>query len=112
MRVESLATEQSIPHNYLVQILIELKNAGIVRSQRGKDGGYWLARSPDDITIADVLQHIHGRVFEPPSADSQCPAELRESWSQIQRALDEAAGAISFQQMVEAGRQEQEMYYI
>ena len=39
VRVEALAREQSIPQNYLVQILIELKASGIVRSQRGKEGG-------------------------------------------------------------------------
>ncbi len=111
VRVESLANEQSIPQNYLVQILIELKTSGIVRSQRGKDGGYLLARSPGEITLADVLQCVHGRVFEP-SGDSRCPAELREGWLQIQEALDAAAGAISFQQMREAAKEEPEMYYI
>ena len=112
IRVESLAKEQSIPQNYLVQILIELKSADIVRSQRGKDGGYLLARDPSEVTLGDVLHCIHGTVFEPPQGDSACPEELRIQWRQVQAAVDQAAGSISFRQIVDAANQDQEMYYI
>ncbi|HEX3716879.1 MAG TPA: Rrf2 family transcriptional regulator, partial [Verrucomicrobiae bacterium] len=44
--VEEMASAQGIPPNYLVQILLELKSAQIVKSQRGKEGGYMLARPP------------------------------------------------------------------
>ncbi len=111
LRAETLAQEQSIPYHFLVRILIELKSGGIVRSQRGKEGGYLLAREPDDITLADVLQCIHGRVFEL-SSDSQCPEALREGWLQLQGTLDRAAGAISFRKIAEAAQQTPEMYYI
>ena len=45
-RAEEIATENNIPPNYLVQILIELKSGNLVKSQRGKEGGYRLARPP------------------------------------------------------------------
>lgn len=78
LRVEDLAAEQGIPHNYLAQILIELKSQRIVKSVRGKEGGYLLARPPAEITMADVLRSIHGQVFDSPAlADPQCPPELR-----------------------------------
>ena len=112
MRVETLAKEQSIPQNYLVQILIELKAGGIVRSQRGKEGGYLLDRDPSEVTMGDVLQCIHGSVFEPPKGDSPCPEELSQRWQQIQSAVDDAAQAISFKQIVDSVGQDQEMYYI
>ena len=111
VRVVSLAKEQSIPQNYLLQILIELKTFGIVRSQRGKDGGYLLARAPEEITLADVLQCVHGRIFEP-SGGLGCPPELRESWLRIQGALEEASESIHFRQIAESAKQEPEMYYI
>ena len=77
-RVEELALEQGIPPNYLVQILLELKAKQLVRSVRGKDGGYLLARPPSQITMGDVLRAIHGRVFESPAqSDPKCPAELQ-----------------------------------
>ena len=110
--MESLAKEQSIPQNYLVQILIELKAAGIVRSQRGKEGGYRLGRDPSEISMGDVLQCIHGEVFEPPKGDSSCPEELAVRWRQIQAAVDKAAQSITFRQIVDSVSQDQEMYYI
>ncbi|MDA7510149.1 Rrf2 family transcriptional regulator [Verrucomicrobia bacterium] len=112
IRVESLAKEQSIPQNYLVQILIELKSTDIVRSQRGKDGGYLLARDPSKISIGDVLRCIHGEVFDPPKGDSACPEELRVRWLEIQAAVDEAAQGITFSQILDSSNQDQEMYYI
>ena len=73
-RVEDLASEEYIPANYLVQILIELKSKQIVKSQRGKDGGYLLARPPADITLGDVIRCMHGQVFDSTAlADSRCP---------------------------------------
>ncbi len=81
MRAEDLAAEQGIPPNYLVQILLELKSREIVRSVRGKEGGYLLARSPAEITLADVVHCVDGPVFDSPGlSDPQCPAELRAAW--------------------------------
>ena len=112
VRVEALAREQSIPQNYLVQILIELKASGIVRSQRGKEGGYLLAKAPEAVSLGDVLGCIHGTIFEPPQADSPCPDELVEPWRQIQAAVDEAAQAITFRRILESANTDREMYYI
>jgi len=57
---EALATAQGIPLKFLENILGELKHAGLVRSQRGTEGGYWLARPADEIRIADVIRAVEG----------------------------------------------------
>ena len=57
---EAIAQAQDIPLKFLENILGELKHAGLVRSQRGAEGGYWLARAPDEITIADVIRAVEG----------------------------------------------------
>src|SRR5258707_7819735 len=94
LRVEDLAAEQGIPPNYLVQILIELKSQHIVKSLRGKEGGYLLARPPAEITLADVLRCVHGQVFDSTALiDGTCPPELRAAWKALQSAVDAAAGA-------------------
>src|SRR5580658_8650863 len=88
VRVEDLAAEQGIPPNYLVQILIELKSQHIVKSLRGKEGGYLLARAPVDVTLADVLRCVHGQVFDSPAlSDAKCPPELRAAWKTLQQTL-------------------------
>jgi len=113
MKVEELASESGTPANYLVQILIELKARHIVKSVRGKEGGYLLARPPADISLGDVLRCVHGRVFDPPAlSDPHCPPELRAAWMKLQVALDETADAITFQQLLDESSGKEKMYYI
>jgi Rrf2 family protein len=57
---EQLARAQGIPHNFLENILTELRRAGIVRTRRGADGGYQLARPATEVTVADVLRAVEG----------------------------------------------------
>ena len=57
---EQLARSQAIPQNFLENILTELRRAGIVRTRRGADGGYQLARPAGEITVADVLRAVEG----------------------------------------------------
>ena len=113
LKVEDLASENGIPGNYLVQILLELKRHRVVRSVRGKEGGYILARPPSEITLADVLRAIHGHVFDSPALnDSECPPELRNAWRRLQMTLDQTAGDITFQQLLDESADKEKMYYI
>ncbi len=113
VRVEDLAAEQGIPANYLVQILIELKSQQIVKSVRGKWGGYLLARPPGDITFGDLLRCFHGQVFDAPALGNvECPTELRNAWQLLQRSLDKTADSISFQQLLDQSADKEKMYYI
>ena len=57
---ERIGTEQGIPVKYLENILSELRHAGLVHSRRGTDGGYWLARPADAITLADIMRAVEG----------------------------------------------------
>jgi Rrf2 family transcriptional regulator, cysteine metabolism repressor len=113
LRVEDLAGEQRVPAKYLVQILIELKAQGIARSVRGKQGGYLLARAPAEITLGDVLRAVHGQVFDTPAlSDPDCPPELRRAWQRLQQTMQDAAEAITFQQLLDEGAEKEKMYYI
>src|SRR5205807_7279980 len=113
LRVEDLAAEQAVPGNYLVQILIELKAQGIAKSVRGKEGGYLLGRPPAEISLGDVVRAVHGQVFDTPAlSDPDCPPELRRAWERIQRAVDSAADATTFQELLEESTEKEKMYYI
>jgi Rrf2 family transcriptional regulator, cysteine metabolism repressor len=113
LRVEDLASRQAVPANYLVQILIELKGQGIVRSIRGKEGGYLLARAPSEINLGDVLRAVHGEVFDTAAlSDPNCPPELRRAWQRLKAAMDEAADKINFQLLLDEGDEKGKMYYI
>jgi len=57
---EQIASAQQIPLNFLENILSDLRHAGLVSSQRAPDGGYWLRRDPDEVTVADVIRAVEG----------------------------------------------------
>jgi len=71
---DAIATAQEIPLRFLENILGELRHAGIVRSQRGAEGGYWLARPAEQVTIADVIRVVEGPIA---SIRSSRPDEVR-----------------------------------
>jgi Rrf2 family protein len=90
---ERIAQAQEIPLKFLENILGDLRHAGIVRSQRGAEGGYWLARPPDEITVADVVRAVDGpianvRGLGPESVEYAGSAErLREVWVAVRANL-------------------------
>ena len=87
-----------------MQILIELKSQQIVKSLRGKEGGYLLARPPAEITMADVLRCVHGQVFDSPAlTDEQCPPELRGAWRRnCKKQWTTPPSSITFQKIARA----------
>jgi len=70
VRIQEISDKQNIPKRFLEQILNDLKSAGIVMSKRGVAGGYRLKRSPDQITLAEIIRHIEG-----PLAPVSCVSE-------------------------------------
>jgi len=59
-KVDEVAQAQGIPLSFLENILTQLRSAGIVRSQRGPEGGYWLAQPADQVTLAQVIRAVEG----------------------------------------------------
>jgi Rrf2 family protein len=57
---ERLATAQGIPPKFLENILGDLRHARLIRSQRGAEGGYWLARPAEEISVADIIRAVEG----------------------------------------------------
>lgn len=98
---EQLASAQGIPLKFLENILTELRRAGIVRSQRGVDGGYWLALPPQEITVADVVRAVEGPIANvrglPPHEVSYegSAARLREVWVAVRASLRSVLEAVT-----------------
>jgi len=90
---DRIAQAQSIPPNFLENILADLRNAGLVASKRGAEGGYWLARSADEITLADVIRAVDGplanvRGLRSEQVSYEGSAErLRDVWVAVRASL-------------------------
>jgi Rrf2 family protein len=59
-KVDGVARAQGIPVSFLENILTQLRSSGIVRSQRGPEGGYWLAQAPDQVNLAQIIRAVEG----------------------------------------------------
>jgi len=68
---QTVADRERIPKKFLGQILLELKNAGILQSRRGPRGGYYMIRAPKDVTLAEVVRAIDG-----PLAPLSCVSKM------------------------------------
>ena len=90
---ERIAEAQQIPLRFLENILLELKHAGLVQSQRGAEGGYWLARPPAEIALAEVIRAVEGPIANvrgerPEQVEYAGAAEqLREVWIAVRANL-------------------------
>ena len=90
---ERLAESQDIPLQFLEHILLELKHARLIQARRGARGGYWLARDPSEVTIADVIRAVEGPLANihehaPEELHYGGPAEkLRDVWVATRAAL-------------------------
>src|SRR3546814_20270950 len=79
-----IATRHAIPHKFLEQILVDLRNAGLLESRRGKHGGYVMLRPADTITFGEVL-----RLFEGPLAPLPCLS--RQAYRRCEDCVNEQA---------------------
>lgn len=117
VRIRQIAAEHQIPARFLVQILLQLKGAGLVASTRGAAGGYQLARPPEEITLAEVLTVIEGplgaSLVSSAGHDSVAAKVLMRVWREVLSAEEQVLSELTLAELVRRARQESEsMYYI
>jgi Rrf2 family protein len=102
---ERLADAQKIPLQFLEHILLELKHARLVRAKRGARGGYWLARAPEDITVAEVIRAVEGPLANiqdaPPEATDYpgAAASLRDVWVAVRANMRNVLEGVTLAQV-------------
>jgi Rrf2 family protein len=104
---ERIATAQGIPGKFLENILLDLRHAGIVASQRGAEGGYRLARPAAEISVADVIRAVEGpiasvRGVRPDEVEYVgAAAALRDTWLELRAAMRAVLEETSLADLVE-----------
>jgi Rrf2 family protein len=115
VRIRKIAEQHGIPSRFLVQILLQLKGAGLVTSTRGAAGGYQLARDPAEITLGQVMGVVDAQ--EEPDASgvsaSAATAALVDVWREVCAAQREILESVTLADLVERiDAQGEGMYYI
>lgn len=104
---ERLASAQDIPAKFLENILAELRHSGLVLSQRGAEGGYWLAAGAGDITLAAIIRAVDGplanvRGQRPDVVEYQGAAKrLSEVWIAVRASLRAVLEEVTLADLVE-----------
>lgn len=115
VRIRSIADNHGIPSRFLVQILLQLKGAGIVLSTRGAAGGYRLARAPKDISLEEVMTAIEGRGtgLQSNSDDTPVTRALHRVWLEAEAAEKAKLEQTNFADLAKSiGENVDSMYYI
>ena len=108
---EELAKIESVPPNYLAQILSELREGGLITSRRGRSGGYALARSPEEISLFDITTLIEGDLLDLGSEfGGRSGRRVKRAWREVRENLEETTRRFTLDRLV--SREFEEMYYI
>lgn len=119
VRIRKIAERHDVPPRFLVQILLQLKGAGLVASTRGAAGGYHLVRPPESVSLGEVMDVIEGTGSgnngQTPSASPESPAVkvLMKAWKDVATKERQMLNAITFAELLDRARQQDgQMYYI
>jgi len=115
VQVKDISRRQNISPRYLEQIFQSLKKAGLLGSKRGPQGGYFLARKPEDISVKDIVQSTEGGIFlvectdegskkkkERCEFDSQCVTQL--VWNEANKRLNDYFGSVTLKDLCERAK--------
>jgi len=117
-QLRTIAARHDVPPRFLVQILLQLKGAGLVASTRGAAGGYHLLHPPEQVSLGDVMAVIEGTGNGEAKACSASPDSpavkvLTAAWQEVTAVERKMLGEISFAELLERARgQDEHMYHI
>ena len=110
VQVKDIAERQEIPEDYLGQLMVALRRAGLVRSVRGPSGGYTLARPPRELTLTEVIEALEGPLTEPSSPDlfaggaASSAFVIAEAWARATSAAREVLDSITIEDLCQRQR--------
>lgn len=123
LAVRTIAERQEISSDYLEQVISPLRKAGLVKSVRGANGGYVLARKPDQITVGDVIRILEGPIAPVDCVSRILPAHLceraancvaREVWEGLRDQIEQYVDSVTLADLCKRAKssRSQQMYYI
>lgn len=105
--IKAIAEREAIPEAYLEQLIAILKKEKLVTSIRGAQGGYKLARKPEEITVGEVLRALEGGLavvdclLEEDTCGKSCACPSRIVWMKIRDGLNKVVDGITLQDMID-----------
>ena len=110
-QIEHLAETEAVPANFLAQILLNLRDYGLISSRRGNRGGYALARPAEEISLYDILMAVEGQCLQlSGNFQGRSGKKLKEVWGEISQVIAEKTKSYTLDRL--STKNPTEMYYI
>jgi len=110
-QIEHLAQTEAVPANFLAQILGKLRTHGLIVSRRGNQGGYTLARAPEEISLHDILMAVEGGCLHlSGNFQGRSGRRLKQVWDEIGADLTKRTKSYTLDRL--SSKNPTEMYYI
>ncbi len=97
LTIHTISEKQGIPTKYLVHILIQLKRMGLVESLRGKQGGYRLVKSPNRISLGEVIREVGGPLLPVANSVTRDESVFSTIWREVEGAMAKVLDGITFE---------------
>jgi Rrf2 family protein len=110
IKIADIARRQKIPQKFLELILAGLKQGGFVESRRGAEGGYLLSRTPDGITVGEVIRHVEGTKSSKTSHRRQATDPFSETWRRVDQSISSVIDHTTFAELVRTWQDQQAKY--
>ena len=120
VKIGDIADAQAIPVRFLEVILSQLKQGGFVESRRGNEGGYFLIRSPEGLTVGEIIRFVEGPIgpvgclADKTTDRESCPLRgdcvFLDMWDQVRQAVEGVYDSTSLQDLVNRDRSRREDY--
>lgn len=104
IQIHAISERQQIPIRYLVQILIQLKRLGFVKSARGKEGGYNLSLPPSQITLGVVMRQMGGPLLPVADTAAKNGSVFKTIWKEVEGAMSKVLDKVTFEDIVNKAR--------
>ena len=110
IKIADIARRQKIPQKFLELILAGLKQGGFVESRRGAEGGYLLSRTPDAITVGEVLRYVEGTKSNKTSQRRASSDPFAETWRRVEQSISSVIDQTTFAELVRNWHDRQSKY--
>lgn len=112
VKIAEIARRQRIPQKFLELILAGLKQGGFVESRRGAEGGYLLARSPDSITVGEVLRFVEGPAQGKGKTRRKAESPFASMWQDVDRAVGQIVDRTTFGDLLRDWQEKQTAFVL
>jgi Rrf2 family protein len=110
IKIADIARRQKIPQKFLELILAGLKQGGFVESRRGAEGGYLLSRTPEAITVGQVMRYVEGSKSGKPTRQQNTADPFGETWKRVDGAVSDVVDQTTFAELIRNWRDRQAHY--